>query len=356
MLTEDCNFRCKYCYQTRNNRYMNWKTAKQTLDFLSPAMKKNTGITFSGGEPFLAFPLMKKVVSYLKSKNRVPAKSKKFAVSTNGSFLDDETLDFLNQNRFRIELSFDGRSQNRARRKNSFAKTVAVIKKTVERKHISFGTNSTFTPAAVTTICKSIECIISLGVREISVSLDLTRRWNRPSITKLAGEMSGLRELTLQHYRKTGTIPVTLFRAEKEKGIWQCPAGSNHLTVTPSGEIWGCPTFHEYFKGKAATPAYREFYFGKSTGFTEDFEKRYRKISSHYRRFRMDNYYTTDSRCFLCPLVEKCGVCPVLRKPSNHPLLYVPPYICEINKILIDEMENFARELKTGQPFISFSC
>lgn len=348
MLTEDCNFRCKYCYQKRDSQYMNWKTARQSLDFLSPIMKKNTRIIFSGGEPFLAFSLMKKTVSYLKSKNGREVKPGKFAATTNGSLINDEVLDFLDQNRFRIDLSFDGLAQNRARQKNSFAKTVAVIKKTVERKHISFGTNSTFTPAAVMSICKSIECIIGLSVRIISLSLDLTKRWNRPSLRKLAGEISGLRELTLRHFRKTGSIPVTLFRADNQKGIWQCQAGSNLLAVTPSGEIWGCPTFYEYFKGESSTPAYREFYFGKSVEFKQDFRKKYRKISSHYRRFKMDNFYTTHSRCFLCPLIEKCGVCPVLRKPSNHPLLFVPSYICEINKILINERENFAGELKTG--------
>ena len=27
LVTEQCNLRCKYCFETHNNRFMNWETA-----------------------------------------------------------------------------------------------------------------------------------------------------------------------------------------------------------------------------------------------------------------------------------------------------------------------------------------
>ncbi|MCI0470071.1 MAG: radical SAM protein, partial [Candidatus Aminicenantes bacterium] len=155
-VTEDCNFRCKYCYQARSKHYMSWETAKQTLDFFLPRMKKNHKISFLGGEPFLAFDLIKKAVAYVKLKNKELSKSAGFAVSTNGSLLAEHVLDFLNRSDFIVELSFDGFVQDAGRKKNSFAKTVAVIENALALKNISLGTNSTFTAATVGSIHESL--------------------------------------------------------------------------------------------------------------------------------------------------------------------------------------------------------
>lgn len=345
MVTEDCNFKCRYCYQTRENHYMKWETAKQTLDFFLPRMKKNYWLSFLGGEPFLAYTLIKDVVSYVNAKNKELSKSVKYAVSTNGSLLDDNVLDFLNQNGFTLELSFDGYKQNWGRRKNSFKHTVSTIQKALKLGNISLETNSTFTSATASSICKSIELIMELGVQDILLSLDLTRRWNRQSTARLADEIANLRKLMQKNYRKNRTIPVALFREKKKTGIWQCPAGLNQLTVTPDGKVWGCPCFYEYFKGKESTREYQELYFGELEEFIRDHKKSYQKVLANYKQFRMDNFYTSHSRCFLCSLVEQCSVCPAARIRSTHPPLYVQPYVCEINRILIDERENLKKDI-----------
>jgi uncharacterized protein len=71
IITEACNLRCSYCYEQsssyrpRNN--MTWATAKHAVDFffaqVSPKMNR-THITFFGGEPTLAFGLIRQVVAY----------------------------------------------------------------------------------------------------------------------------------------------------------------------------------------------------------------------------------------------------------------------------------------------------
>lgn len=372
IVTEDCNFRCKYCYQAKRKHYMTWHTAKQTLDFFLPRLKKDYGLTFTGGEPLLALDLLKKAVSYLESKNREQAKSPTYAVVTNGSLIDDSSLDFFNRYGFTIALSFDGYGQNSARKKNSFNKTAAVIKKALQLENITLNVNSTFSTATVANICRSMEFIMELGVKQVSLSLDLAGRWNRPSLEKLAAEIANLEALCLEYYKKNGTIPVTLFRERSnEGGIWRCAAGINQLTVTPGGHIWGCPCFFEYFKERVA-PAARDvtnryssqkkpsqenkflahnnleesdkYYFGRLEDFAKNYKKTYRRILANYSPFRMDNYYTANSRCFLCPLVEKCGVCPVLRAESRRSLLYVQPYICAIKKILINARDRFQAE------------
>ena len=74
-LTQNCNFRCKYCIysETHNTRQrshsterMTWETAKKAIDFLREHSvdSPEVNIGFYGGEPLLEFPLLKKAVEY----------------------------------------------------------------------------------------------------------------------------------------------------------------------------------------------------------------------------------------------------------------------------------------------------
>jgi len=72
-LTQDCNFRCKYCtYSEEHNKsqrshsakVMSWETAKKAVHFLRDhsADSKSVNIGFYGGEPLLEFSLLKKII------------------------------------------------------------------------------------------------------------------------------------------------------------------------------------------------------------------------------------------------------------------------------------------------------
>jgi uncharacterized protein len=121
-ITEDCNFRCKYCaysnfYEyTRNpsNKYMNFATAKKAIDYyfslLTEGKRYNPlrkpAIGFYGGEPLLNFELIKNIVDYIKS-NYKNFKTV-YTITTNGSLLDKETANWLMERRFIIDVSLDG--------------------------------------------------------------------------------------------------------------------------------------------------------------------------------------------------------------------------------------------------------
>lgn len=75
IVTEDCNLRCKYCYQVHKNnkRRMNINTAKKAVDyFLDNAdffSAKAVIWDFIGGEPLLEMDLIDK--SWLLKKSNV---------------------------------------------------------------------------------------------------------------------------------------------------------------------------------------------------------------------------------------------------------------------------------------------
>lgn len=116
-VTQNCNLRCSYCSYTETSNYSNRKhsdrrmsveTAKAGVDFLLAHSTKCSSIHigFYGGEPLLEMMLIKQIVSYANS----VCKDKKihFALTTNGTLLSDEIVDYLVENHFTITVSLDG--------------------------------------------------------------------------------------------------------------------------------------------------------------------------------------------------------------------------------------------------------
>lgn len=124
-MTEDCNFRCKYCYlsevyentRNRSNKHMSLETGKKAIDlyfeYINSIEKsvpaKQAGITFYGGEPLLNFKILKELVEYAEEKTKVPVL---FNMTTNGYMLNDEVVDFIVRHNINVGISIDGAESN----------------------------------------------------------------------------------------------------------------------------------------------------------------------------------------------------------------------------------------------------
>ena len=122
-LAQECNMRCVYCYgvggEYAGGGLMSEETAFRAVDWLIVNSRNalKVGIGFFGGEPLLNFPVMKKVVSYARTKAAEKCKQINFNIITNGSLLTDEIISFLEDEKIEILISFDGppEYQNRQR-------------------------------------------------------------------------------------------------------------------------------------------------------------------------------------------------------------------------------------------------
>jgi len=117
-VTEKCNLQCKYCafsgiYQHKrhySDYNMTDKVALKSIDFF---MKRNTNskeiiVGFYGGEPLLNFSLIKRIVNEIKEKHSQRKSKIRFSMTTNGTLLKNEILEFLVKNNFKISVSLDG--------------------------------------------------------------------------------------------------------------------------------------------------------------------------------------------------------------------------------------------------------
>lgn len=123
-LTESCNLNCSYCYEhNKSSRKMSFETAKRILDYefsLDDGLNE-IEVDLFGGEPFLAFDLIKQIHKYVYS---IKSDKKRICfTTTNGTLVHGEIEEWLRKNKdtFCAGLSLDGtKRMHDMNRSNSF--------------------------------------------------------------------------------------------------------------------------------------------------------------------------------------------------------------------------------------------
>lgn len=114
-VTQMCNLNCKYCaysggYYNRvhANKWMDMEIVRKSIDFFIKHSRdsKRFAISFYGGEPLLAFDLIKESVIY--ALERAEGRKVMFNFTTNGTLLTEEKMNFLIEHDFIILISLDG--------------------------------------------------------------------------------------------------------------------------------------------------------------------------------------------------------------------------------------------------------
>ncbi len=157
-VTQNCNLRCEYCaysggYKNRvhTNKRMSKETALQAIDFLIDHSKdcSQINIGFYGGEPLLEFDLIKECVNY--SIERIEGKIIHFSLTTNGTLLTEEVMDFFVKHKVLLTISLDGpeevHDKNRKfanSEKGSFAVVMNNLRKLQKKYPVYFKKNVSY--------------------------------------------------------------------------------------------------------------------------------------------------------------------------------------------------------------------
>lgn len=117
-VTQQCNLRCGYCaysglYENRVHTSKNMDTplAKKAIDFFfqHSNSSEKVFVGFYGGEPLLRIDLIKKIVEYINTK--YSNRNVVYPITTNGTLLNDNIVNFLANNNFNLTISLDGPAQ-----------------------------------------------------------------------------------------------------------------------------------------------------------------------------------------------------------------------------------------------------
>lgn len=350
ILTDRCNFECSYCYQEKGNDSLDFSTLARAIDFFHPFFARECVLSFYGGEPLLAFDLIRRAVQHVDGLPTEHRRKIRFSLTTNGILLNEEILEFLAAREFSLVLSFDGLGQDVSRKKGSFDTLRSVIGRILNNPRISLETNSVFTSETVGYLSESIGLLVRLGVPKLDVNFAHTPPWTAAALFRLEEEIGRVGEFFLSRYDDLRDIPWADFYQELRKAVYHCPAGEDRMALSAQGTLWGCVVFPHYRRGKYGTAGCPEFCFGDLDSFIENPRQIYAQKIALYSELRMDRFSTPERDCLMCDELEHCWLCPLAAGLTSGEIGKIAAESCQRARILrkgkrrfLDEFEHRSR-------------
>lgn len=274
-VAHDCNLKCKYCFAAQGDfggekELMSFEVGKAAIDYLiaNSGSRKNLEIDFFGGEPLMNFEVVKQLVNYGRSVEKDYNKNIRFTITTNGVLLNDEIIDYINENMHNVVLSLDGRKEvNDNMRptlndKGSYDITLPRFKKLVEKraKDKYYYIRGTFTRDNLD-FSKDVMHFADLGFKLTSVEPVVGDESNpyalrEEDLPKIFEEYEKFAVEYADRQLQGDGFKFFHFMIDLNQGpcvikrITGCGAGNEYLSVTPNGDIYPCHQFvgNEEFK------------------------------------------------------------------------------------------------------------
>jgi len=274
-IAHDCNLACKYCFAEEGEYHgrralMSFEVGKAAIDYLiaNSGSRKNLEIDFFGGEPLMNFEVVKQLVDYGRSVEKDYNKNIRFTITTNGVLLNDEIIDYINENMHNVVLSLDGRKEvNDNMRptlndKGSYDITLPRFKKLVEKraKDKYYYIRGTFTRDNLD-FSKDVMHFADLGFKLTSVEPVVGDESNpyalrKEDLPKIFEEYEKFAVEYADRQLQGDGFKFFHFMIDLNQGpcvikrITGCGAGNEYLSVTPNGDIYPCHQFvgNEEFK------------------------------------------------------------------------------------------------------------
>ncbi|MCI8859357.1 MAG: thioether cross-link-forming SCIFF peptide maturase [Lachnospiraceae bacterium] len=266
-IAHDCNLACRYCFAEEGEYHgrralMSFEVGKAALDFLiaNSGSRRNLEVDFFGGEPLLNFDVVKRLVAYGREQEKLHDKKFRFTLTTNGVLLDDEVMEFANQEMANVVLSIDGRKEihdkMRPFRKGagSYELIVPKFQKLAEsRNQDRYYVRGTFTHHNLD-FSKDVLHLADLGFRQISVEPVVAQpeddyALQEADVPKLLEEYDTLAAEMLKRHREGKDFNFFHFMIDLEGGpcvakrLSGCGSGTEYLAVTPWGDFYPCHQF-----------------------------------------------------------------------------------------------------------------
>lgn len=274
-VAHDCNLKCKYCFAAQGDfggekELMSFEVGKAAIDYLiaNSGSRKNLEIDFFGGEPLMNFEVVKQLVDYGRSVEKDYNKNIRFTITTNGVLLNDEIIDYINENMHNVVLSLDGKKEvNDNMRptlndKGSYDITLPRFKKLVEKraKDKYYYIRGTFTRDNLD-FSKDVMHFADLGFKLTSVEPVVGDESNpyalrEEDLPKIFEEYEKFAVEYADRQLQGDGFKFFHFMIDLNQGpcvikrITGCGAGNEYLSVTPNGDIYPCHQFvgNEEFK------------------------------------------------------------------------------------------------------------
>ena len=273
-VAHDCNLKCNYCFASQGDfkgerSLMSLEVGKKALEYLvkNSGARRNLEVDFFGGEPLMNFGLVKDLVDYGRALEKEYNKNFRFTITTNGILLDDEKIDYINENMSNVVLSLDGRKEvNDNMRKTisgegSYDIILPKFKKMVDKRgDKDYYIRGTFTSNNID-FSKDALDFYDQGFKKISIEPVVTseemdyalREEHLQSVLdeyeNFSKEYINIKKMDKDFYFFHFMIDLTQGPCIIKRAVG-CGAGSEYMAVTPEGDLYPCHQFvgEEEFK------------------------------------------------------------------------------------------------------------
>lgn len=266
-IAHDCNLACKYCFAEEGEYHgdkslMSYEVGKQALDFLiaNSGNRRNLEVDFFGGEPLMNFDVVKQLVRYGREQEKLHDKNFRFTLTTNGVLLNDDIIDFLNEEMANVVLSVDGRKvihdMMRPTRngKGSYDLIMPKFQKLAEsRNQKNYYVRGTFTHNNLD-FAEDVLHLADLGFEQISVEPVVAEDQapyaiQKEDIQKVFDEYDKLAKALIERKKNGKGVNFFHFMIDLSGGpcvakrLSGCGSGTEYLAVTPWGDLYPCHQF-----------------------------------------------------------------------------------------------------------------
>ena len=340
---------------------MDWRTLRASVDLLLGSRWDDLSLWFSGGEPLLELPQVRRAVEYAEAACGATRRVH-FGLSTNGLLLDDRGADLLAAHRFSTQISFDGLPAAQDQRAPGSFRSLDARLRRLRRRHPRwFGEELevavTVTGANLAVLADSVDYFLERGVRTVNIAPCVTPDpdWTEESFVELRRQLSRVFDASMRFYRRTGRVPVVLFRKTGEAGErgpareWLCGiAGGHSLAVDVDGSVTGCVMLaesYQTFPTRLLRQQVRALRLGRLND--ADLPGRLAAFPAAARAARLfdgrSSKHSRFGRCRRCRYRRSCSICPVSigRIPGNTDPDRVPDVACAFNRIALEYRSRF---------------
>ena len=367
VLTGACNLRCEYCFQARKRPgRMPWRTARAAIACLQDSRRATRRLVLTGGEPLLAFPMVRRIVRMAEPAAR-RARPIRVSVVTNGTRLGHDEAAFLAANRVDVQISLDGAAAAQAARgTQTFSQLDGLLNRLRQRhrtwfaRHVSVA--ATITPANVRHLAGSVTYLMSKGVRAVRLApaMGLRSGWSDADLEALAAQFRAVANLSLAHWRRTGRVPVTAFRGTSgrppDPSLPMCGiADGTKAVIDVDGQVYACSPVLPVF-GAPAPPLLRRTSRAMRLGSIAD-PRLGDRLAPYGDAVRATGLFgprgglrASRGPCRACRYARACMVCPltIAYEPGNANPRRVPDSVCAFNRAALAGRERFRRRARSA--------
>ncbi|MCH5165261.1 MAG: thioether cross-link-forming SCIFF peptide maturase [Clostridiales bacterium] len=265
-VSHNCNLACTYCFAdggtySDERRNMSFETAKAAIDMLvkSSGNRRNLEVDFFGGEPMLDFDVVKKTVLYARSLEKSNNKNFRFTITTNAYSLNDEDIEFFNEQMYNVVISIDGRKQvhDRVRKtvggKGSFDRVIENALRFKKLRKGQYYVRGTFTRNNLD-FCEDVLFLNDLGFDQLSIEPVVLKSDNPLAIrdedlTQILAEYDKLAAAYVERRKTDKWFNFFHFMIDMDnapcaaKRLKGCGAGGEYVAVAPNGTVYPCHQF-----------------------------------------------------------------------------------------------------------------